>query len=130
MKWGAVVGVVLSLIGLAVAIFGGSAPFRLAGTSFISVTLVYWAASIAAGAIVGVFLPIARSSIGAPIVGFIALLPLSVFIRFATKGFGAWTTEDAFVVPFYAAVLGAASGVAYREIFKKELHEDSATRER
>ena len=128
-KWGAVAGIGLSLLAIAAAVFGGSEPFRRAGTNFTAVLLVYLAASIAAGSIVGVFVTVARTRIGAPVVGFIALLPLSVFIRLATKGFEPWTTEDTFVVLFYAAVLGAASGVTYREIFKKEISGGSSTRE-
>ena len=97
------------LLGLALALFvaagfcayvvllfllRGSAPFEALGTTLSKTLLVYLAGAIVSGVVLGVFLPLGRTRVGAMVLASLAIFPLYKGVSFAGDGFDPWTWSD------------------------------------
>jgi hypothetical protein len=117
--WGASWGVMLSLVYCAFAII----QFTIQGPALASavhvtppaILAVYVAGGIVAGSVVGIALPIARSQVGAGVVGAVAVLPIFVMMRYAQHGSAQWNRMDVFSVVGAAVLVGGGLGLAFRE---------------
>lgn len=101
-------------------LFRGEAVFAKYKMSFGAVIAFYLGGAVAAGAVVGMLLPLGRSTGGAALLGFIAGIPVAVAFRIALSGFAAWTVRDTIFLILWPLVLGAPAGTVLREVFAGE----------
>ena len=96
----------------------GNAPFEKVGTTLWAVILLYFCAAILIGPIVGLLLPLARTTrSGAALLGIVAAIPFYAMARITLEGFTSWTLGDALVILILALFVGVPVGLAYRRIF-------------
>ena len=83
-----------------------------------AVVLLYFAAAILLGPLVGLLLPLARRGrVGAALVGTIAAFALYAMTLVTLEGFAWWTPRAALLLLGFASFLGVPVGLAYRRIF-------------
>ena len=111
MRWALIYASVYSaLVGL-IAVFIGPGPFERANTTLLSVLLVYWGGGLIAGVIVGLLLPIGRSTVGAALIGGVAGVPVACAAMLATTQPAKWV-ETLPVAAVLGLVLGPLFGLA------------------
>ena len=103
---------------LASYVFRGNTPFEKLETTLGAVILLYFAAAILVGPLVGLLLPLARAGgAGAALVGTIAAFALYSMTLVTLEGFTWWTPRAALFVLGFALLVGTPVGLAYRRIF-------------
>ena len=116
--WGLLIAMGFSIWVLALYLRRGSAPFENVGTTLWAVILLYFCAAILVGPIVGLLLPLARTTrSGSALVGIVAAIPFYAMARITVEGFTSWARGEAFVILVLALLVGAPVGLAYRRIF-------------
>lgn len=102
---------------LMLALVKGEAFFVAAGTTLPGVLLAYLTGGIAAGCVVGLLLPLARTKLGAAFIGFVAAIPVfwaAGMVVGTPQSLTAVLLEDALPL---AAILGPAAGLFARSHF-------------
>lgn len=103
---------------LAVHLLRGNRTFERLETSLGVVVLLYFAAAILLGPLVGLLLPLARrGQVGAALVGTIGAFALYVMALVTLEGFAWLTLRAALLLLGFASFLGVPVGLAYRRIF-------------
>lgn len=80
------------------------------------IALTYLWGGAAAGALVGLLRPLVRSSLGAPIVGMVAAVPVFAGVRIGLKGFVPLDREDIVVFGLLSIIAGGLAGAILREV--------------
>jgi hypothetical protein len=119
-RWGALFGAAFVMIAVAIYFLSGKSAFESHRTTLLRMVLTYFVGGVLAGTVVGLLKPLTNSKTGAAIVGFAAALPVATLIRFATDGFGLWQRSDTIEAIVMGLILGAPTGVIYREIFRRD----------
>lgn len=116
-RWGALFGIAFVAIAVVIDVLSGSSAFESHHTTFGKTAASYVSGGMAAGLVVGLMQPITRWKAGAAFVGFVAAVPVAILFHFATHGFGPWHVSDTIMALIFCLILGAPTGVVYREIF-------------
>jgi hypothetical protein len=119
-RWGALFGCAFVAIAVAIYVLSGQSAFESHHTTFGQVALTYFFGGVIAGVVVGILRPLTRSKAGAALVGFMAAMPVAILMRFATDGFGPWQQSDTVEIIVLSLILGAPTGILYREIFSND----------
>lgn len=118
--WGCLWGLGLALVlSVFVVVVRGPSMFREGGgglEGLLAVVLSYLVAGLVAGAVVGVLKPLARSPIGAALLGFVASMPVFVAFQYFDQGLTVWHKDRVIDMLIFACVLGAPLGVIYRRL--------------
>lgn len=125
-RWGAIFGLAFVLIAIGLYAVSRQDAFEAHHTSFGKMALAYFFGGVSAGVIVGLLRPLARWKAGAALVGFTAILPVALLIRFATEGFGPWHPSNTVEAMMLGLILGAPVGLIYREIFSQTTEHDES----
>ena len=103
---------------LAAHLLRGNRTIEKLETTLGAVILLYFAAAILLGPLVGLLLPLARrGGMGAALVGTIAAFALYAMTLVTLEGFAWWTPRAALFLVGFALILGVPVGLAYRRIF-------------
>lgn len=77
LRWATLYACVYSAIVIVIALLRRATTLDQAGTSILAVLGVYWVGGLTAGLLVGVLLPIGRTTIGATVIGAVAGIPIA-----------------------------------------------------
>lgn len=116
-KWGATIGVILSLLPMLAYVIGGNAVFRELQTSFWTVVALYVAAGAFAGALVGLCAPFANSRLGSAMLGASIGTIFGATIEGLTYGWTHWTGPHVATAAIFGIAVGLPVGMMYRRIF-------------
>jgi hypothetical protein len=119
---GAVFGGILCLIGVVAFLLGqGREQLSRLGVPFAVLVAVYVLGSVVGGVIAGVLAPLARIRAGAPVVGFLATMPVTIPIAFLIVGRSYWYPRGVLLAAFMSFVVGVGLGlVAHDREYPKQ----------
>ena len=110
--WALALAGLYSLYVVALFALRGAAPFKAVGLSLGAVLALYAGGALAAGAIVGVLMPLARWRAGAAAVGAVAAIPFVAGVLLAVEGpFPVTAARPWAKILFVAATLGGLTGL-------------------
>jgi hypothetical protein len=112
---GCAIAVLFSLIAtIGYAANGFAATERRSGLSILEIVAAYFAGGITGGAVVGALIPLTRRKWGAPLVGFLGVLPFALAIMSSLMTRDQWFPAGAVLAVLFAAIFGAGLGSVYR----------------
>ena len=89
-KWAAAFALVYSAYIVVLAVVKGSTTFPSQDTTLLKVLGVYWLGGLAAGILVGLFLPLGNHPVGAMLLGALGGIPVFVAAMLATTAPAEW----------------------------------------
>jgi hypothetical protein len=115
---GATFATLFSAIAVVVTMVAPGTP-RKAGLSLWQIVGAYYVGGLSGGAILGLLLPFARTRIGAPIVGFLTMLPLafSLFVSMIKRS--EWFPAGLVMSTIFALLFGAGIGAVIQSQSKQ-----------
>lgn len=108
---GAIMATLYSLWVLIVYVFHGAAAFTALDITFGGLVLTYYVTGIAAGALIGLLSPLARSKAGAMLVGWLGAFLVTVGISLNMFGFFTKWVPANWVICAVVALFPAVAGV-------------------
>jgi hypothetical protein len=111
------IGMMFSVYVSLLYVVRGSAPFERLEVSVLSVVVFYLLGGIAIGSLVGLLLPLAKSRLGAVLVGSVAGTATFVFALVSIYGFTSWSGVAALLAVTWGVLVGSSCGLVYRQLF-------------
>jgi len=119
-RWGAAYSAVLVAWVVFLWLVRGSEPFDRRGVTFLAVVIVYVVGGPVTGAVVGLLLPFAKSSLGAALTGIVAAIPVTVIIIATVAGFPPWTRAHTISSILMAVFGGGGAGYMFRTFLSND----------
>ena len=114
---GLAIGLMLAALATVARLIGGEEVFTGMHTSFVVVVTLDVCAGVAIGVLVSVLEPVARSKVGAAILGAAVAALLGCVLQYLTGDSRTWTRGDIALIGIFSLTLGVPVGLSYREIF-------------
>lgn len=122
-KWGALLGGLLSAWVVVLILLNGGLVFRnRSGYEYSAgpIILLYLVGAPVAGGIVGAMRPLLRWKLGAVAVGIIAALPIGAAILIGRNGFTSWGPLETVSLAIFVVSFGGLGGLILREFAGRE----------
>ena len=110
-RWGLYYAAVYSAVGTVLYVLRGPDLLAGYGLTFVEMLASYVAGGLVGGVVVGLFLPMGRTAVGAALLGFIAVLPFCFAAALTMTEPAQWSSEIPLVPLVTAALLGPLSGL-------------------
>jgi hypothetical protein len=109
---GLLLGVGYSMVASVIWLVRGPQPFETVGASFSKVLGLYLLGFLVAGLVAGVLNPVARTKIGAVVLGALSVVPISVGAEFLITGDLSRVSDHLFAIGMMSATFGGGLGFA------------------